>query len=150
MIRKLGRYTAKADEDICFVRADGEPEPVMYAAPMADTLQIITAALLALHPDVHAEPGDSRWVSHEVITTPERQGWQPVFSVLPWGVDETGRRVPAKAITINWSGGYYHGDDAIAQARAYAVAILLTCHLAEEEYRKNAKNAEAVLKGERP
>ena len=107
----------------------------------AEAIQIATATLLALHPDVHAEEGDSRWVSHEVITTPERQGWQPVFSVLPWEVDETGRRIPAKAVSINWGGGHYHGDEGIAQARAYAVAILLACDLAEEEYYKNTENA---------
>ena len=148
MIRRLGRYTAKADEDICFVRADGEPEPVMYAAPKAEAIQIATAVLLAVHPDVHAEEGDTCWVSHEVITTPERNGWQPVFSVLPWGVDETGRRVPVKSVNINWAGGIFEGDEGIAQARAYAIAILLACALAEEEYRKNTEAM--LLKGEQP
>ena len=110
----------------------------------AEAIQIATAVLLALHPDVHAEESDSRWVSHEVIITPERQGWQPVCTVLPWATDEAiaiGRRVPAKAVTVNWGGGYYHGDEGIAQARAYATAILLACHLAEEEYYKNTENA---------
>ena len=147
MIKRLGRYTAKADEDICFVRADGEPEPVMYAAPKAEAIQIATAVLLAVHPDVHAEEGDTCWVSHEVITTPERNGWQPVFSVLPWGVDETGRRVPVKSVNINWAGGIFEGDEGIAQARAYATAILLACALAEEEYWKNTG---AASEGERP
>ena len=150
MIRRLGRYTAKADEDICFVRADGEPEPVMYAAPKAEAIQIATAVLLAVHPDVHAEEGDSRWVSHEVIATAERRGWQPVFAVLPWATDEaiaTGRRVPVKSVNVNWAGGVFEGDDAIAQARAYATAILLACALAEEEYWKNTG---AASEGERP
>ena len=114
----------------------------------ADALQIATAVLLALHPDVHAEEGDTCWVSHEVITTPERNGWQPVFSVLPWGVDETGRRVPVKSVNINWAGGIFEGDEGIAQARAYAIAILLACALAEEEYRKNTEAM--LLKGEQP